>query len=110
MISPISQVSFRGDFPKIDTMTAIDKTQKTMAALNNLSQGADEFKKNMETDSNAYSEGITDSIKEAAKDNKVLEGVAKVADSKAGKAAVGILGKFTAFCTNLAGAATSVAK
>ena len=70
----------------------------------------DEFKKNMDKDSAAYSDGITDSIKEAAKDNKALEGIAKVADSKAGKAATSIIGKFTAFCTNLAGAATSVAR
>lgn len=110
MISPISQVSFRAEIPKIDAMSAIDKTQKTMTALTNLSQGADEFKKNMDKDSAAYSDGITDSIKEAAKDNKALEGIAKVADSKAGKAATSIIGKFTAFCTNLAGAATSVTR
>ena len=110
MISPISHVSFKASVPKIDAMDAIDKTQKTMATISNLSQGADEFKKNMETDKAAYSEGITDSIKEAAKDNKALEAVAKAADSKVGKKVADIFGSFTAFCTNLAGVATNVAK
>ena len=73
MIRPVSNVSFRAELPKIDAMDAISKTQKTMATINNLSQGADEFKKNVETDKAAYSDGITDSIKEAAKDNKALE-------------------------------------
>jgi len=110
MISPISHVSFKASAPKIDAMDAIDKTQKTMATITNLSQGADEFKKNVETDKAAYSEGITDSIKEAAKDNKALEVVAKAAESKAGKKVADIFGSFTAFCTNLAGVATNVAK
>ena len=85
MIRPVSNVSFRAELPKIDAMDAISKTQKTMATINNLSQGADEFKKNVETDKAAYSDGITDSIKEAAKDNKALEPLAKAAESKTGK-------------------------
>ncbi len=110
MIRPVSNVSFRAEMPKINAMDAIDKTQKTMTAITNLSQGADEFKKNVETDKAAYSDGITDSIKEAAKDNKALEPLAKVAESKTGKKVANILGSFTAFCTNLAGAATTVSK
>ncbi len=110
MIRPVSNVSFRAELPKINAIDAIDKTQKTMATITNLSQGADEFKKNVETDKAAYSDGITDSIKEAAKDNKALEPLAKAAESKTGKKVANILGSFTAFCTNLAGAATSVSK
>lgn len=110
MIRPVSNVSFKAEMPKINAMDAIDKTQKTMTAITNLSQGADEFKKNVETDKAAYSDGITDSIKEAAKDNKALEPLAKAAESKTGKKVANILGSFTAFCTNLAGAATSVSK
>lgn len=110
MIRPVSNVSFKAEMPKINAMDAIDKTQKTMTAITNLSQGADEFKKNVETDKAAYSDGITDSIKEAAKDNKALEPLAKAAESKTGKKVANILGSFTAFCTNLAGAATTVSK
>ena len=110
MIRPVSNVSFRAELPKINAIDAIDKTQKTMATITNLSQGADEFKKNVETDKAAYSDGITDSIKEAAKDNKALEPLAKAVESKTGKKVANILGSFTAFCTNLAGAATSVSK
>ena len=110
MISPISHVSFKANIPNIDAMDAINKTQKTMATITNLSQGADELKKNVETDKAAYSEGITDSIKEAAKDNKALEAVAKAADTNVGKKVADIFGSFTAFCTNLAGVATNVAK
>ena len=110
MIRPVSNVSFRAELPKINAIDAIDKTQKTMATITNLSQGADEFKKNVETDKAAYSDGITDSIKEAAKDNKALEPLAKTVESKIGKKVANILGSFTAFCTNLAGAATTVSK
>lgn len=110
MINPISQVSFKAELPKMDAMGAINKTQQTLATITNLSQGTDEFKKNLKTDQAAYSDGITDSLKEAAKDNKALAPIAKVAESKAGKKLADIFGGFTAFCTSLAGAATSVAK
>ena len=110
MISPISQVSFKAELPKMDAMGAIEKTQKTMAAITDLSHGADEFKKNLKTDKEAYSDGITGSLQEAAKDNKVLKPLAKAANTKVGKTLADIFGSFTAFCTSLAGAATTVTK
>ena len=112
MVSPISRVSFRGtsSVPTTDrTMDAIEKTQKAMNTFANVAEGADEFKKNMNTDSEAYSDAVSSALKEAAEENKSLKPLADVADSKVGKAATSIFGKFTAFCTSLAGAATSIA-
>lgn len=103
-------VSFRGtDFVSPDkTMDAIEKTQKAMATVTNLKESTDEFKKNMKTDSEAYSDAITSNLSEAAEKNKALKPIADVANSKAGKKIADIFGGFTAFCTSLAGAATTV--
>ena len=110
MISPVSMVSFRGaEFKNPDrTMDAIEKTQKAMATVTNLKEGTDEFKKNMKTDSEAYSDAVTSNLAEAAEKNKALKPLAEAANSKAGKKIADIFGGFTAFCTSLAGAATTV--
>ena len=110
MISPVSMVSFRGaEFKNPDrTMDAIEKTQKAMATVTNLKEGTDEFKKNMKTDSEAYSDAITSNLTEVAEKNKALKPLANAANSKAGKKIADIFGGFTAFCTSLAGAATTV--
>ena len=110
MISPISRVSFRGiELPTSDkAMDAIEKTQKAMATVTNLKEGADEFTKNMKTDSEAYSDAVTSNLTKVAEENKVLKPLADAANSKAGKKLADIFGGFTAFCTNLAGAATTV--
>lgn len=112
MVSPISRVSFRGTsaMPTADkTMDAIEKTQKAMNTFANVAAGADEFKKNMKTDSEAYSDAVTSALTEAAEENKTLKPLADAANSKVGKTATSIFGKFTAFCTSLAGAATTIA-
>ena len=71
MISPISSVSFRGNdaiagLKNLTAMDAIEKTQKAMETVTNLKEGTDEFKKNMETDSVAYSDAITSNLAKAA--------------------------------------------
>ena len=106
MIHPISRVSFKGEMDS--TLNAIDKTQKAIATVTNLKEGTDEFKKNMETDAAAYSDAVTSNLAKAAEENKALKPIADAANSKVGKKLANIFGGFTAFCTNLAGAATSV--
>lgn len=109
MISPVSRVSFRGTDMGVDkTMDAIEKTQKAMATVTNLKEGADVFTKNMKTDSEAYSDAVTSNLTKAAEENKALKPIADAANSKVGKKLADIFGGFTAFCTNLAGAATTV--
>ena len=110
MISPISSVSFRGISMHTgeQTMDAIEKTQKAMSAVTNLKEGTDEFTKNMKTDKEAYSDAVTSNLTKAAEENKALKPLAEAANSKAGKKLADIFGGFTAFCTNLAGAATTV--
>lgn len=96
-INPISQVSFRGTEISADSISSgVDKAAKAMTAITSLEKGTDEFKKNVEKDKEAYSDAITNI------------GGEKVANSKAGKKLANIFGSFTAFCTNLAGAATTV--
>jgi len=109
MIQPVSMahVAFRGN-DGATAMNAIDKAQKAMEAMTNLTEGADEFKKNMKTDSEAYSDAVTDTLTKAAEENKALKPLAEAANSKAGKTVADIFGKFTAFCTNLASTATTV--
>ncbi len=109
MINPVSRVSFRGNVMGVDnTMDAIEKTQKAMATVTNLKEGADEFTKNMKTDSEAYSDAVTSNLNKVAEENKALKPIADAANSKVGKKLADIFGGFTAFCTNLAGAATTV--
>ena len=109
MISPVSRVSFRGTDMGVDrTMDAIEKTQKAMATVTNLKEGADEFTKNMKTDPEAYSDAVTSNLSKVAEENKALKPIADAANSKVGKKIADIFGGFTAFCTNLAGAATTV--
>ncbi|MBR1943444.1 hypothetical protein IJ843_06885 [bacterium] len=109
MISPVSRVSFRGTDMGVDrTMDAIEKTQKAMATVTNLKEGADEFTKNMKTDTEAYSDAVTSNLSKVAEENKALKPIADAANSKVGKKIADIFGGFTAFCTNLAGAATTV--
>lgn len=111
MISPVSSVSFRGGEIGVDrTMDAIEKTQKAMATVTNLKEGTDEFKKNMKTDSEAYSDAVTSNLNKVAEENKNLKPIADAANSKVGKTIADVFGKFTAFCTNLASAATTVGK
>lgn len=106
MIRPISSVSFKGNADS--TMSMIEKSQKAMATLTNLTEGKDEFKKNMETDSAAYSDAVTSNITKAAEENKALKPIADAANSKVGKKIADLFGGFTAFCTSVAGAATTV--
>ncbi len=109
MISPVSRVSFRGNAMGVDnTMDAIEKTQKAMAVVTNLKEGADEFTSNMKTDTEAYSDAVTSNLAKAAEENKALKPIADAANSKVGKKIADIFGGFTAFCTNLASAATTV--
>ena len=113
MISPISSVSFRGNdalagLKNISAMDAIEKTQKAMETVTNLKEGTDEFKKNMETDSEAYSDAVTSNLAKAAEENKALKPISDAANSKIGKKVADIFGSFTAFCTNIASAATTV--
>ena len=109
MISPVSRVSFRGTDMGVDrTMDAIEKTQKAMATVTNLKEGADEFTKKMKTDTEAYSDAVTSNLSKVAEENKALKPIADAANSKVGKKIADIFGGFTAFCTNLAGAATTV--
>ena len=109
MIQPVSMahVAFRGN-DGATAMNAIDKAQKAMETMTNLTEGADEFKKNMKTDSEAYSDAVTDTLAKAAEENKALKPLAEAANSKAGKTVADIFGKFTAVCTNLASTATPV--
>ncbi len=106
MISPVSaaRVSFRG----VDAMDAIEKTQKAMQTFNNLKEGSDEFTKNMKTDTEAYSDAVTSNITKAAEENEALKPLADAANSKVGKKIADIFGSFTAFCTNIAGTASTV--
>ena len=109
MIRPVSmavpRVAFRGGETGVDkTVDAVDKAQKALQTMSNLTEGADEFKKNMKTDSDA----VTDTLTKAAEENKALKPLAEAANSKAGKTVADVFGKFTAFCTNLASAATTV--
>ncbi len=105
MVSPISAVSFK---PTADNaMKVIEGSQKAISTLSNLKEGTDEFTKNMKQDADAYSDALT-SVAEKTADNKVLAPVAKIANSKAGKTIASVLGGFTAFCTSLASAATTV--
>ena len=106
MISPVSaaRVSFRG----VDAMDAIEKTQKAMQTVSNLKEGTDEFTKNMKTDTEAYSDAVTSNLTKAAEENEKLKPLAEAANSKVGKKIANIFGSFTAFCTNLAGTATTV--
>ncbi len=109
MISPVSRVSFKGiEITSDKAMDAIEKTQNALATVSNLKDGADVFTKNMKTDSEAYSDAVTSNLAKAAEDNKALKPIADAANSKAGKKLANIFGGFTAFCTNLAGAATTV--
>jgi len=109
MINPVSRVSFRGTDMGVDrTMDAIEKTQKAMSTVTNLKEGADEFTKNMKTDTEAYSDAVTSNLNDVAEKNKALKPIADAANSKVGKKIADIFGGFTAFCTNLAGAATTV--
>ena len=84
MIQPVSMahVAFRGN-DGATAMNAIDKAQKAMEAMTNLTEGADEFKKNMKTDSEAYSDAVTDTLTKAAEENKALKPLAEAANSKA---------------------------
>ena len=111
MISPVSRVSFRGAEVAANperTMDVIEKTQKAMETVTNLKEGTDEFKKNMKTDSEAFSDAITSSINEAAEKNKTLKPLAKAANSKVGRKIADIFGGFTAFCTSATGASNTV--
>ena len=113
MIRPVSmavpRVAFRGGETGVDkTVDAVDKAQKALQTMSNLTEGADEFKKNMKTYSDAYSDAVTDTLTKAAEENKALKPLAEAANSKAGKTVADVFGKFTAFCTNLASAATTV--
>ena len=108
MIHPINTVSFRGNAGVDSALNAIDKSQKALVAVNNLKEGSDEFKKNMETDAVAYSDAVTSNLVKVAEENKALKPIADAANSKVGKKIADIFGGFTAFCTSLAGAATTV--
>ncbi|MGN0017474.1 MAG: hypothetical protein ACI37S_00350 [Candidatus Gastranaerophilaceae bacterium] len=107
MISPISSVSFKGK-SNVNAMDVIEKSQKAMATLTNLTEGKDEFTKNMKTDTEAYSDAVTSNLTKAAEENKALKPIADAANSKVGKKIADLFGSFTAFCTNIAGAATTV--
>src|SRR5574344_803268 len=105
MISPISTISFKGP-DKV--MGAVNTTQKALSSLAMLDETKDEFKRNLETDKEAYSQALQD-VAQKAEDNKLLKPIADAANSKVGRKIADILGGFTAFCTSLTGAATAVA-
>ena len=62
----------------------------------------------MKTDTEAYSDAVTSNLTKAAEENKALKPIADAANSKVGKKIADLFGSFTAFCTNIAGAATTV--
>ena len=51
---------------------------------------------------------MTSNLTKAAQENKALKPIADAANSKVGKKIADLFGSFTAFCTNIAGAATTV--
>lgn len=107
-INPVSTVPFKSAMFGLDTSkVTLDGVTKTMSNVTTLATEGKEFSENVKKDEVAYADAFVN-LADKAEESKVLKPIAKAADTKTGKAVTSAAGKFIAWCTGLAGAASTV--